>query len=41
MEKKTPKQALSIFEQIIKESVKDKPKPKKSPKKKLNNVSGK
>jgi hypothetical protein len=29
MEKKTPKQALNIFEQIIKESVKDKPKVKK------------
>ena len=29
MEKKTPKQAIELFEQIIKASVKDKPKPKK------------
>ena len=29
MEKKTPKQAIELFENIIKASVKDKPKPKK------------
>ncbi len=34
MEKKTPKQAIELFEQIIKASVKDKPKPKKKTAKK-------